>query len=99
MRRITRHLYKIIRGANYLSLGISIVVAIACGVFLGMWLQKLTGSRFLFFFCLFIGLAAAYLNVYKVYRSQIKQMKELESDERYKNFKPDFSDEEKEEDE
>ena len=91
--RVTKNLNKVIRGAHVLSLGLSIVVAIAIGVFAGIYLEKLTGSRFVFYFCLAVGIAAAFLNIYKSFKMLNKELEELENDPRYKNYKPKFDDE------
>ncbi|KEA45511.1 AtpZ/AtpI family protein [Campylobacter mucosalis] len=79
--------------AEYLSLGISIVVAITIGVGLGFWLKSLTGLNFFIFFGLALGIAAAVLNVYKAYKHQIKSLDELKDENRYKqtNFDDDES--------
>lgn len=94
--RITKNLNKIVKGADGLSVGISVVVAVILGVFIGIWLKNLTGSTFLFFVGIFIGIAAAILNVYKSYKRLDADMKDLENDPKYKNYKPDFDDEEDE---
>ena len=57
----TENLNKIVRGADALSLGISIVVAILIGVGLGIWLKKLTGSTTIFIVCVIFGVLAAIL--------------------------------------
>lgn len=64
----TENLNKIVRGADALSLGISIVVAILIGVGLGIWLKKLTGSTTIFIVCVIFGILAAILNVYKSFK-------------------------------
>ena len=77
---------KIIEGAEALSLGISIVVAILIGVGLGYWLRNLFGQGWLLWVGVFIGVAAAILNVYKAYQKQKKEFDELAKDPRYKNY-------------
>ncbi len=77
---------KIIEGAEALSLGISIVVAILIGVGLGYWLRNLFGQGWLLWVGVFIGVAAAILNVYKAYQKQKKEFEELAKDPRYKNY-------------
>ena len=48
------------------SLGLSFVLAIAMGVALGLWLDRLTGWKPWFFITFFIlGFAAGVLNVYR----------------------------------
>ncbi len=77
---------KIIEGAEALSLGISIVVAILIGVGLGYWLKNLFGQGWLLWVGVFIGVAAAILNVYKAYQKQKREFEELAKDPRYKNY-------------
>ncbi len=77
---------KIIEGAEALSLGISIVVAILIGIGLGYWLKNLFGQGWLLWVGVFIGVAAAILNVYKAYQKQKKEFEELAKDPRYKNY-------------
>lgn len=60
----------LVDAANYLSLGISVVVAILIGVGLGVLLAKL--YKPLFFVGLWFGIAAAILNVYKAYKLLVK---------------------------
>ena len=90
----TKNLNKIVRGADALSLGISIVVAILIGVGLGIWLRKLTGSTTIFIICVIFGILAAILNVYKSFRVLQNSLKELEDDPKYKNYKFDDEDDE-----
>ena len=54
----------IVRGANELSVGISIVVAILLGIGIGIGLVKLSGIKWLFWLGVFWGVAAAILNLY-----------------------------------
>ena len=77
---------KIIEGAEALSLGISIVIAILIGVGLGYWLRNLFGQNWLLWVGVFIGVAAAILNVYKAYQKQKREFDELAKDPRYKNY-------------
>lgn len=90
----TENLNKIVRGADALSLGISIVVAILIGVGLGIWLKKLTGSTTIFIICVIFGILAAILNVYKSFKILQNSLKELEDDPKYKNYKFDDEDDE-----
>lgn len=90
----TENLNKIVRGADALSLGISIVVAILIGVGLGIWLKKLTGSTTIFTICVIFGILAAILNVYKSFKMLQNSLKELEDDPKYKNYKFDDEDDE-----
>lgn len=73
----------IIEAADHLSLGISMVVAVAMGVGIGYLLRSLTGIGWLFWVGIFIGVAAAFLNVYKAYSKQLKEFEELAKEPRY----------------
>ena len=76
--KFIKHLNAIVRGANTLSLGISIVVAVILGVVCGLYLKRLSGSWFLFWLFVAFGVAAAFLNVYKAYKALMRDAKELE---------------------
>jgi len=78
---------KIIEGANDLSLGISMVVAVLIGVGLGIGMKELFGIEWLFWLGVFWGVAAAGLNVYKAYKKQLQSLEELKNDPRYKNYR------------
>lgn len=73
----------IIEGAETLSLGISMVVAILIGVAIGLGLKKLTGITWLLWIGVAIGILAAILNVYKAYSKQYKEFEKLAKDPRY----------------
>lgn len=73
----------VIEGAETLSLGISMVVAIAIGVGIGLGLKNLTGIGWLLWVGVFIGVAAAGLNVFKAYSKQYKAFQELAKKPRY----------------
>ena len=73
----------IIEAADHLSLGISIVVAIAMGVGIGLVLKNITGASWTLFIGVFIGIAAAIMNVYKAYSKQYKEYEELAKQPRY----------------
>ncbi|MBU0721741.1 AtpZ/AtpI family protein [bacterium] len=73
----------IIEAADSLSLGISMVVAVAMGVGIGYLLRSLTDIGWLFWVGVFIGIAAAVLNVYKAYSKQYKDYEELAKQPRY----------------
>jgi F0F1-type ATP synthase assembly protein I len=73
----------IIEAADSLSLGISMVVAVLMGVGIGWLLKSLTGIGWLFWVGVFIGIAAAILNVYKAYSKQYKVFEELAKEPRY----------------
>ncbi|MBE2984829.1 AtpZ/AtpI family protein [Campylobacter sp. RM9344] len=78
---------EVVNGAEKLSLGISMVVAVAIGVGLGFWLKSLTGWNAMIFVGLAFGIAAAALNVHKAYKAQIKSLDELKDENRYKGYK------------
>ena len=73
----------IIEAADHLSLGISMVVAVAMGVGIGYLLRSLTDVYWTFFIGIFIGIAAAILNVYKAYSKQYKEYEDLAKQPRY----------------
>ena len=73
----------IIEAADSLSLGISMVVAVAMGVGLGFLLRSLTDTPWTLWIGVFIGVAAAILNVYKAYSKQYKAYEELAKEPRY----------------
>lgn len=78
----------IIEGAESLSLGISMVVAVLIGVALGLGLKKLFGIDWLLWIGVGIGIAAAFLNVFKAYSKQYKEFEKLSRDPRYNMGKP-----------
>jgi len=84
---------KYITGAYDLSLGISMVVAILIGIGLGLLMRNLTGIGWLFWLGVFWGVGGAILNIYKAYKRQLDEYKELEDDVRYKNYLPKDDDE------
>jgi ATP synthase protein I len=73
----------IIEGAESLSLGISMVVAVLIGVGLGLGLKHLFDKTWLLWIGVFIGVAAAVLNVYKAYSKQYKEFEKLAQEPRY----------------
>ena len=73
----------IIEAADSLSLGISIVVAVIMGVGIGFLLKRFTGETWTLWIGVFIGVAAAVLNVYKAYSKQYKEFEELAKEKRY----------------
>jgi ATP synthase protein I len=87
----------VIEGAESLSLGISMVVAILIGVAIGLGLKNLTGITWLLWVGVGIGIAAAGLNVFKAYSKQYKEFEKLAKDPRYnmgKSRKDDDDDDE-----
>ena len=89
---------KIIEGAEQLSLGVSIVVAILIGVGLGILMRKYFGYEWLFWLGVFWGLAAAGLNIKRAYQRQKAELDKLKDDPRYKHYnnKADEDDEDEE---
>jgi len=73
----------IVEAADTLSLGISIVVAVLLGVGIGWLLKRWSGIDWLFWVGIFIGIAAAILNIYKAYSKQYKAFEKLAKEERY----------------
>ncbi|MCK9490506.1 MAG: AtpZ/AtpI family protein [Sulfurimonas sp.] len=73
----------IIEAADSLSLGISMVVAVAMGVGIGYLLRSLTSIGWLFWVGVAIGIAGAILNVYKAYSKQYKIFEDLAKEPRY----------------
>lgn len=73
----------IIEAADSLSLGISIVVAVVMGVGIGIVLKNMTGAAWTLWIGVFIGVAAAVLNVYKAYSKQYKEFEKLAKEPRY----------------
>ncbi len=73
----------IIEAVDGLSLGISMVVAVAMGITLGYLLRSMTGIGWTYFIGVFIGIAAAGLNVFKAYSKQKKLYEDLAKEPRY----------------
>lgn len=87
---------KIIEGAEQLSLGISMVVAVLIGIGIGIALKNIFGAIWLLWLGVFIGVAAAGLNVYRAYKKQVAELDTLKDDPRYKHYnKQDDEDDEK----
>ncbi|MDD4505633.1 MAG: AtpZ/AtpI family protein [Sulfurospirillaceae bacterium] len=85
---------KIIEGAEQLSLGISMVVAVLIGVGIGLMLKNFFDTPWLLWVGVFIGVSAAILNVYKAYKKQVKSLDELKDDVRYKKYQKNSGDDE-----
>ena len=88
----------IIEGAETLSLGISMVVAVLIGVGIGLGLKHLFGIGWLLWIGVAIGIAAAFLNVFKAYSKQYKEFEKLAQEPRYKYKKQLEEDEDDDED-
>ena len=73
----------IIEAADHLSLGISMVVAVIMGVGIGFLLKNMTGVTWTLWIGVFIGVAAAFLNVFKAYKKQQEMYNELAKEPRY----------------
>lgn len=84
----------IIEGVESLSLGVSIVVAILIGLGIGIGLQKLFDVKWVLWIGVFIGVAAAFLNIFKAYKKQMREFEELKKNNpRYQDQKPLYDDE------
>ena len=77
---------KYVEGAEQLSLGVSMVVAVLMGVGLGWLMREWFGYGWLFWLGVFWGVAGAILNVYIAYKKNVKSLDELKDDVRYKNY-------------
>jgi F0F1-type ATP synthase assembly protein I len=75
-------------------LGVSIVVAILIGLGIGIGLQKLFDVKWVLWIGVFIGVAAAFLNIFKAYKKQMREFEELKKNNpRYQDQKPLYDDE------
>ncbi|MCH9814395.1 MAG: AtpZ/AtpI family protein [Epsilonproteobacteria bacterium] len=84
---------KFVEGAEQLSLGISMVVAVVIGVGVGLLLKNLFGYAWLLWLGVFWGIAAAFLNVKKAYDKQKKELDALKDDPRYKHADKNYDEE------
>ena len=76
----------IIEGANKLSLGISMVVAILLGIGIGKLMQNLFGGSIWWLWLgVFWGVAAAGLNIYKMYKVVKKDLDKVKDDPKYQH--------------
>ena len=87
---------KIIEGAEQLSLGISIVVAVLLGVGAGLWMKSFFGVEWLLWLGVFWGIGGALLNIKKAYQKQKKELDELKDNPRY-SYKPQKDDDDEDE--
>ena len=85
---------KLVEGADGLSLGISIVVAILLGVGAGMLMKSSFGYDWLLWLGVVWGVGGAIMNVYKAYKKQVASYEEFKDENRYQEYKKQDSDEE-----
>jgi F0F1-type ATP synthase assembly protein I len=78
---------KTIEGAEKLSLGISVVVAILMGIGLGVWMKNTFHAPWLLWLGVFWGVAAAIMNIRIEYKKIKKELDEIAKDPKYKNYK------------
>ena len=78
---------KTVEGAEKLSLGISIVVAVLMGIGIGILLKKWTGFAWTLWLGVFWGIAAAVLNIKIEYDKLKKDFEKTANDLKYKNYK------------
>jgi F0F1-type ATP synthase assembly protein I len=78
---------KTIEGAEKLSLGISVVVAILMGIGLGVWMKKTFGYSWLLWLGVFWGVSAAIMNIRIEYKKIKKELDKVANDPKYKNYK------------
>jgi F0F1-type ATP synthase assembly protein I len=74
---------QVVEAVDGLSLGISMVVAVIMGVGIGLVLKSWTGASWTLWIGIFIGVAAAILNVYKAYEKQRDGYEDLLKEPRY----------------
>jgi F0F1-type ATP synthase assembly protein I len=86
---------KIIEGAEQLSLGISVVVAILLGVAMGLWMKNTFNQAWLLWLGVFWGIGGAILNVKKAYDKQKRELDKIKDDPKY-SYKRDLDDDEDE---
>lgn len=84
----------LVEGAEQLSLGVSVVVAILMGIGIGMLMSDWFGIPWLLWVGLFWGVGGASLNIYKAYKKNIRSLDELKSDQRYKKYETKNDDDE-----
>jgi len=77
---------KTIEGAEKLSLGISIVVAILMGIGIGVWMKNTFHKNWLLWLGVFWGVAAAIMNIRIEYKKLKKEMDEIANSPQYKNY-------------
>ncbi|OQX74154.1 MAG: hypothetical protein B6D59_03285 [Campylobacteraceae bacterium 4484_4] len=79
---------KIVEGAEQLSLGISIVVAVLLGIGIGIAMKRIFEIDWLLWLGVFWGVGGAALNIYKAYQKQKRELDKLKEDPRYRNYRP-----------
>jgi ATP synthase protein I len=87
---------KYVEGAEQLSLGVSIVVAILMGIGLGWWMREWLGYEWLFWLGVFWGVCGAILNIYKAYKKNVASLDEMKDENRYKKYQQTKDDDEDE---
>ena len=85
---------RVIEGAEQLSLGISIVVAVLMGVGLGLLMKNWFDTPWLLWLGVFWGVGGAILNIYKAYKKNVQSLDELKDDVRYKKYQQPKGDDE-----
>ncbi len=85
---------KLVEGADGLSLGISIVVAVLMGIGVGILMKKSFDQDWLLWVGIFWGVGGAIMNVYKAYKKQVASYEEYKDENRYKEYKKQDLDEE-----
>jgi F0F1-type ATP synthase assembly protein I len=85
---------KTVEGAEKLSLGISVVVAVLMGIGTGILMKKWTGWAWMLWLGIFWGIAAAVMNIRIEYKKLQKEYEKVSKDPKYKNYKINSKDEE-----
>jgi len=85
---------KLVEGADGLSLGVSIVVAILMGVGVGILMKNSLGYDWLLWVGVFWGVGGAVMNVYRAYKKQVESYAEFKDDVRYKKYEQQDDDDE-----
>jgi F0F1-type ATP synthase assembly protein I len=78
---------KTIEGAEKLSLGISIVVAILMGIGIGIWMKNTFHQKWLLWLGVFWGVAAAIMNIRIEYKKLKKELDNVAKDPKYREYK------------
>ena len=77
---------KTVEGAEKLSLGISVVVAVLMGIGIGILLKKWTGYSWTLWLGVFWGISAGILNIKIEYNKLKKEYDKVAEDPKYKNY-------------